>query len=298
MFRTLPLLAALLGATPALAQAASGHVASAPADTARPFTVERVGRGRPMILIPGLASSGEVWRGTVAHFRDRYQLHVLTLAGFGGAPPLPGDRYLEAERDAVIRYIREQKLDHPVLVGHSLGGFLALWIAASAPELVGPVVSVDGVPYLPVLGDSTTTPERMRPQAEQVRALYASLAPDQMAMQSAMALRAMMKDSANREMGVRWSRASDPATVGRAVSEMLTTDLRGQVAAIRSPLLLVASGDGQAPEERGRTLAAYEAQVARVPRHRVVMAENARHFVMLDDPAFLFSTMDAFLATP
>ena len=34
-----------------------------------------------------------------------------------------------------------------VMVGHSLGGFLALWVAATAPDAVGPIVAVDGVPY-------------------------------------------------------------------------------------------------------------------------------------------------------
>ena len=38
----------------------------------------------------------------------------------------------------------------------------------------------------------------------------------------------------------------------------------------------------------------YEAQVARIPDHRVVLAEKARHFIMLDDPAFLYATLDAF----
>ena len=36
--------------------------------------------------------------------------------------------------------------------------------------------------------------------------------------------------------------------------------------------------------------------MAKVPEHQVVMAEHARHFIMLDDPAFLFATMDRFLA--
>ncbi len=284
--------AALLAAALLLAPSLPAQSPDAP----KPFAVERAGSGRPMILIPGLLSSGEVWKGTVEHFRGRYDTHVLTLAGFAGVPPLGGERFLEAERDAIIRYLREQRLDRPVLVGHSLGAFLALWVAATAPELVGPVVAVDGVPYLAALADSTLTPERMRPQAEQIRAAFAAYGAGQLAEQTRMALRFQARDSAAWEMGARWGRASDGATAGRAVAEMLTTDLRAAVAAIRTPVLLVASGDGQTPEQLGATLARYQAQVARVPDHRVLVAANARHFVMLDDPAFLFSAMDRFLA--
>ena len=56
----------------------------------RAFHVEVVGHVPPMILIPGLASGGEVWQGTVDHFKDRYTCHVLTLAGFAGQASLDG----------------------------------------------------------------------------------------------------------------------------------------------------------------------------------------------------------------
>jgi pimeloyl-ACP methyl ester carboxylesterase len=42
-------------------------------------------------------------------------------------------------------------------------------------------------------------------------------------------------------------------------------------------------------------VAAYEAQVRAIPDHRVVLAEKARHFVMLDDAEFLYRELDDFL---
>lgn len=266
-----------------------------PAATPEPFRVERVGKGRPMILIPGLLSGGDVWNGAVARYRDRYDMHVLTLAGFAGAAPIPAERYLEAERDAIIRYIRDNRLEKPVLVGHSLGGFLAFWIAATAPDLVGPVVAVDGVPYLAALNDSTATPESMRPRVEPIRAFSRAMTPDQLAAQTRAALLQQSRDTANGALGERWGRGADGFTMGRVVFEMMTTDLRGDVAAIRSPVLLVASGDGLPAAQREQRLARYRQQVARVPNARVVIAGNARHFIMLDEPAFLFGEMDRFL---
>ena len=59
--------------------------------------------------------------------------------------------------------------------------------------------------------------------------------------------------------------------------------------------LLAAAGGAPDAASRKQLAASYEAQVARVPQARVVLAERARHFIMLDDPAFLFSTLDAFL---
>lgn len=271
---------------------------SLPSHAATPtlaFAVQRIGHGRPMILIPGLLSGGEVWKSTVERYRDRYDMHVLTLAGFAGVPPLADETFLAAERDAIIRYIREQRLDKPVIVGHSLGGFLAFWIAATAPELVGPIVAVDGVPYLPALNDSTMTPEKAAPGAQRFRLMAATFTGEQLAMQNSMFMRSRARDSVHAQMGARWGLTSDGTTMGRAVAEMMTIDLRADVRKIRTPVLLIAAGDALTAELRNAVLVSYELQVSRIPLHRVVLANNARHFVMLDDPAFLFSAMDKFL---
>lgn len=259
------------------------------------FTVTRIGQGRPMILIPGLQSSGDVWSGTVAHFKDRYECHVLTLAGFAGQPAVPPP-FLETVRNDVLRYIEEKKLDHPVIVGHSLGGFLAFWIAATAPDAAGPLVAVDGVPFLPALMDPAATAQSSAPQADSIRKLYGSFTREQLAAQARRAFASMIKDPGQVETATGWSATSDPATVGTAVYEVMTTDLRQQIAAIKSPVLLLAAADF-APDaaSRKQLASSYEAQVAKVPQARVVLAERARHFIMLDDPAFLLSTLDAFL---
>ena len=62
------------------------------------------------------------------------------------------------------------------------------------------------------------------------------------------------------------------------------------------PVLLVGAGAQATDHESRPPRAAYEAQVADVPHHTVVMADRARHFIMLDAPDDLWSAMDAFLA--
>lgn len=286
-----------LAGAPASGAPASGAPALRP-DTAapRPFAVRVEGRGRPMLLIPGLMSGGDVWDAFVAHFRDRYELHVLTLAGFAGVPAIDDDSLLARQRDAILAYVRDRGLARPVVVGHSLGGFLAFSLASTAPDEIGPVVAVDGVPYLMALGDTSVTVASVRDQAEVVRTMYAALTPAQLALQARAAMRTMVRDSAQAARAEGWARGSDPRTVGRVVAEMSTTDLREAVARIRTPVLLVAAGaaapDGAA---RARLHARYAAQVARVPEHTVVVAPDARHFVMLDSPDFLHATVDDFL---
>ncbi|MBA4157914.1 MAG: alpha/beta hydrolase [Gemmatimonadetes bacterium] len=279
-----------------VAQAASApHTPAQQEDTPAAFQVERTGSGRPMILIPGLLSGGDVWDATVEAFSGEYDMHVLTLAGFAGAPPTGADPFLVTTRDAIIAYIREQQREAPVLVGHSLGAFLSLWIAATAPELVGPVIAVDGVPFLTALGDTTMTPEQAAPQANGMRAKFAGMSSEALAAQTRMAVTQQARDTAWHTRAAQWGAASDPAAAGRAVAEMMTTDIRSDVARITSPVLLFLAGGALTPQQRDTMMQRYRSQIAGVRDGHVVAAENARHFLMLDEPEFFHATMRAFL---
>ena len=87
----------------------------------------------------------------------------------------------------------------------------------------------------------------------------------------------------------------DPPTVGKAMYEMLVRDIRNDVAAIESPVLLFGPGVGT-PQQRARVEEIYLGQVATIPDHEVVFAEGARHFVMLDARDLFARHLDAFLA--
>ena len=90
---------------------------------------------------------------------------------------------------------------------------------------------------------------------------------------------------------------SDPAAVGEAVYELMVTDIRPTLAAIRTPVLMIAAAEYAKDEAtRAQVRERYERQIEAVPDHRVVLATAARHFVMLDDPEFLFAQLDRFLA--
>jgi N-formylmaleamate deformylase len=258
------------------------------------FRVEVTGAGRPVVLVPGLACGGDVWDRTVQHLRAHHEVHVVTLAGFAGQPAIDGPLLARARAD-LAAYL--SRLDRPVVVGHSLGGFLALWVAATAPDRVAGVVAVDGVPFLSALMDPTTTADAIGPQAAMIRDQLAALTPAAFAEQNRAALAAMITAPADVDAVARTSGRSDPAAVGAAVHEIMTTDLRAAVAAIRAPTLIIAAGALAPDAAAGRELAArYQAQVAAIPDHHVVLAAHARHFVMLDDPAFFHAELDALLA--
>ena len=270
------------------ALATTATAAAAPA----PFSVEVRGHGPPVVLIPGLSCGGDVWRATVDKYAATHELHVLTLAGFAGQPPIDGP-LLEPVRRALADYIRAHKLARPVIVGHSLGGVLALWLAATEPDLVGGVVVVDAVPFLPALMQPGATVDRARPQAEAMRTMLSALSPAQFAAQNRQSLAAMITRPADVDAVAARSTRSDPKAVAQAMYDVMTTDLRPLLAKVRAPALIFVAAAGQ---DAAKVRAAYEAQYAPLAGHTTVVAAKARHFIMLDDAPLFYRALDRFLA--
>lgn len=261
------------------------------------FTVNVTGKGKPMILIHGLYCSGEVWKETVARYQDRYECHVVTLAGFGGNAPALSDHFMEDVKNDLIAYVKDKKLKKPVIMGHSMGGFLSFWTAASAPDMFEKVIAVDGLPFLSVLQSPGATGESMKPMAENMKAAMAKQTPEQIKTNQLRILASMISSSDRVAQVAEIASKADPATQAEVMYEMFTTDLRPQVAAIQSPVLLM--GAWSAYKDYGAThdgsLAAYQAQVSNIKNAKVAINDTAKHFIFYDEPAWFFETVDSFL---
>ena len=266
--------------------------AQAPAPS---FHVDITGKGKPMILIPGFASSGHTWDSTVAHYKDKYQCHVLTLAGFAGEPRIEAP-FLETVRKDLAIYIRKNKLDHPVIVGHSLGGFMALWLAEEEPGLVGPLVIVDSLPFLPAVMMPGATVESAKPMAEGMRKMFSGPANEQSDKMAEMSIKAMVTKPADFEMIMAWSRKSDHVAMGNAMYDMMSTDLRGDLGKIVSPTIVIGTWLGYKQyATRDQVEKNFRDQYAPLKGYQFVLSDKALHFVMLDDPEGFFEATDGFL---
>ena len=280
-----------------ISSTAAAQVVTAPSVAHPTFTVRVAGKGRPVLLIPGLNTPGPVWDATVARYQTQYQCHVVSLAGFGGvAPQVPVSAHLLQDvRDQLLAYIKTQKLRQPVVVGHSLGGFLALWMAETDPAALGPLEIVDSLPFLPVVQNPAATAETMRQPAEQLRQQVAQGHMPMAAQRKMVA--SMVTDTARVTQVARWGQASDPATTGQAMYDMYTTDLRPGLGRIQQPVVIL--GTWVAYQQFGATKAStqaiFETQYAALPHKTLVLSEAGRHFLMYDDQPLFFAQTDAFL---
>ena len=261
------------------------------------FTVEVIGKGKPMILIHGLYCNGEVWKETVDRYKNEYECHVITVAGFGGTPAHLTDHFLESVKDDIIAYTKTKKLKRPVLMGHSMGAFLSLWTAASAPGLYEKVIAVDGAPFLPALMMPGATPESSVTMATNMKNGMASQTPEQI-FESQKTYLATMITSPERILQVATiAKKADSPTQAQVMYELFTTDLRKTVATIDCPVLVL--GAWIAYKNYGAShdsvLGNYTSQVAAIKNCAVEISDTARHFIFYDDPIWFYSKVDAFL---
>ncbi|MDA3307879.1 MULTISPECIES: alpha/beta hydrolase [Stenotrophomonas] len=282
----------------AMAVLGSGSAHAATGASAGKVQVEVVGKGRPLLMIPGLNSSAEVWRGTCRALKD-VQCHLVQLPGFAGAAPAdprPAD-FLPAMRDQLLAYVHDQKLDHPAVIGHSLGGLLGLQMAQAEPKTVGALMVVDALPFLPAARDPQATAASVRPMAAQLR--KGMLAADAVQWQAQLkaGLPGMTRDPQRQAELGRWGEASDRQTTADAMHAVMTTDLRDSIASITAPTLVLGSWAGYQPmggtEESTR--AVFQAQYAKLQGVQIAMSAQGFHFLMWDDPRWLHGQVQAFL---
>lgn len=111
-----------------------------------------IGSGTPVLLIHGLGGSSKSWSGVVRQLRDRHRVLSFDLPGHGESPAPTTVLSLDDIADSAAAHLAAADLSGPVIVGHSVGGFIALLMAraggAGALVLVGSGASPDTMSWL------------------------------------------------------------------------------------------------------------------------------------------------------
>jgi pimeloyl-ACP methyl ester carboxylesterase len=262
------------------------------------FSVVVEGQGPDVILIPGLTSSRHVWDPVAAHLKGHYRLHLLQLGGFAGEPVggnASGPVSAPVAED-LARYNEANRLDHPAVIGHSMGGTIAMMLAARHPSDVGRVMVIDMPPFLGVFfAGPGATAESVKPMAAQIRAsMEASTGPER-EKRITDTIATMVKTESARPTNVKEGVDSDPGVGARAMEELVATDLRPELKNITAPLTEVHVWTPQYPISAEQLTAGYQAMFKEAKNAKVVRIDDSYHFIMVDQPDRLNAVIDEFL---
>jgi pimeloyl-ACP methyl ester carboxylesterase len=261
------------------------------------FDVKITGSGQPIILIPGLASSGEVWDETVVALSPNFKCHVLTLPGFAGQPAIDlSEGFLPQIVKEIGVYLAT--FDQPVsLIGHSLGGFLSLQLSNDYPNQVKKAIIVDSYPFYSAAMNSVATVEMMKPMAEQMKQMINTTGVKDFEKQQTAGMAIMTASPDRIPTAVKWSVASDRNTFSQAMYELMLTDYRQNLSAVKTPLLVL--GAWYSGKDYGMTAESVKGNFIRqyqlADNVQIEMAPTAHHFIMWDNPEWFMEKITDFL---
>jgi len=224
-----------------------------------------VGEGEPIILIHGLAGSSRWWERNIRALAEHYRLYLLDLPGFGIMRRFRQRYALDEIASGIVSWMEAVGINQAHFVGHSMGGYLCLWIAAHYPERIQCLVLVSpaGIPRVRSL------PGYALPLLVALR----SLKPRFFFLLLSDALRA------------------GPLTIVRSAQDLLTRDIRECLKDITAPTLLIwGEYDSLVPPMVGAMLN------QEIRQARLLILKKAGHVSMFDQPTQFNAAVLTFLA--
>jgi pimeloyl-ACP methyl ester carboxylesterase len=239
---------------------------------------------RPTIVfLHFFGGSARSWDNVLDELGEESRTLPLDLPGFGAAAGASGPFTIAAYADWVEEVASAQKLDHYVLVGHSMGGKVALALAARRPRALRALV---------LLAPSPPTPE---PIDEDMRAkLIAGWgcygpASETLARVTRRCLEGGLRDRTIADM-MNASKGAWTAWLQHGSRE----DISASMQKIEVPVTIL-SGDGDAAVPRG--LIEREV-VARLPQARLINVPGAGHLLPLEAPVAVAANIEKLLGEP
>ena len=253
-----------------------------------PFEVIKTGKGKQAIIfLPGFASSGDVWNETKSNFEKDFTCYTFTMAGFAGVKPQPNPSFTNWEIE-IVNYIKANKIEKPIIVGHSMGGGLALAIASDYPELISRIVVVDALPCLAALRDPSFKSQENNDCTLMVNQMTA-MSKDEFHQMQKRNMAMLLANPSKQDEAISWSMKSDRNTFSQMYCDFSNTDLREKIATIKCPsLILLEFGFSNYKEP-------IEAQYKNLRTATFQYSNKGLHFIMYDDAAWYLAQLNNFI---
>ena len=263
------------------------------------FSVSIQGRGTDVVFIHGLAASPECWDGAEEFLGADVRCHLLHMRGFSGlaasgfSEPM---NFLKPMADAVAAYIRTLKAGPVAVVGHSMGGIVSLILARDHADVVDRLMVVDVPAYFSVLINPFATPGSMAGIAQHARRSYVAKTKPQLQDELRSGTPKLVSDPSEVDRIVRWGMTSDRDVTADVMAEVMVTDLRADMARIQAPVDVIYAWDKSGHYSKLGIDQIYAASYAGLAQGNRVRIDDARHYVMLDQPAEFYGAVRDWLA--
>lgn len=261
-------------------------------ETNQPIHVKIIGKGKPVLLIPGFTVPGKSWDTVVNQLKDNYECHVVTLAGFGEEKAIDFP-WLPQVNDALEEYIKQNQLTNLTVIGHSLGGTIAIWLASRENHGISKIVLVDALPAAGTIMFPDFNPENLTYDSPFNNQQLAMNKSDFEQMAQGMA-QGMSLNPQTQKRIKDWIVLADRKTYVYGYTDYLKLDLREDLKNISISTTIIAADKPFGKEMVTQT---YRSQYANLLKYDLIVADNSAHFVMFDKPEWFMEQIQNILAS-
>lgn len=252
--------------------------------------VSKEGNGSAILFFPGFTTPGSVWKETVKSLKGKYQSHLLSYAGFNGIAPIKMPWY-ESIKNETLQYIANENLSDIIIIGHSMGGTLAIDIAATIPAKVKKIILVDALPCMRDLMMPGVSADQIKYESPYNQQMLKQT-PEVIAQNAKMMAEFMTMTKEKVDTLVRWSTIADRETFVYGYTDLLKLDLRDTLAHVTAKTLILGASF---PDEK-TVAATFEKQFAKLRNRTLTIAPASKHFIMFDQPQWFYDQVNTFLA--
>ena len=238
------------------------------------INAEVLGKGKPILFLPGFTTPGSIWKETVKNLTVTKEAHLISYAGFNGMDPIEMPWYSSIKKELII-YIKKNNLQDVEIIGHSMGGTLAVDIAAALPNLVTKIILVDALPCMR---------EVMMPNVPDTSVQFKGMA--------TMMATNMTDNKEKVETVMNWILEADRKTYVYGYTDLLKLDLRNDLSKIKAKALILG-----APTYGTIAKESMEKQYANLANTTVEMAPSGKHFIMFDESEWFYKKVNTFLTS-
>lgn len=257
----------------------------------------KTGIGDAVIFIPPFGCPADIWATVTDQLSNDFTCYTIEIPGFAGNE-VKTDLDLDMFLTAIQRLIQKENLDNIKIVGHSFGGYLALNFAMKYQNKINKLIIVDYYPCPFATMNPGITEEKIKEQANQVKQMFESISDEQYLTAQKTNLQFAVTDSSDLEKLFQYYSDSDKGTLIKAQYSMLSSDLRDVISQIDTETFVIGTWIGM--QEMGFTKEKVQenmkSQYAKMKNITFAFSDNAKHFIMLDNPEWLTQKIEDFLS--
>ena len=252
--------------------------------------IEKIGNGDPILFLPGFTTPGSVWDDTIEQLHTDYLSIKGSYAGFNNLPAIEMPWY-ETIKKELMEHIQKENLTNITIIGHSMGGMLAIDLAAEMSGKINKLILVDALPSMRALMMPGVPAEaiqyespynaQMLAQSEEEIIAYAKMSSENMTM-----------NPERVEELMKWSLQADRKTFVYGYTDLLKLDLRDALKSIKVPSLVL----GASFPDRDLINKNFNEQYANLNNKEILLAPESKHFIMFDEHEWFYNQVNKFLA--